>query len=350
LIYLFGGKLNLTTDDVKIYIAQINNISSLTSTPSNPSSYYELDLLTDLKVKTAINGFLKSINDNFNNTSGSFNDKIASLANVKGGFQDMDVNPTNGKLYSYFNYPGSSGLLGLTIMLNAPSAGKSVVNAVGNVNTTPSTENVGLAFDNTGNFYGLFASGQYGKINLTTGVVDNLTGSNIPTVGGVLSADYARGIPSPLSAKFGEISAKIINNQLVVSWNTLAESNNSHFYVEVSKDGSNFKRINREIIQSKVTSGNSDSSVSYQFTIDINSTAAVLGLSLLGLGIFGFSGNRRYLRFLIVLMGFFALGFSACSKSQDAINSGTDSLFVKIAQVDNDGTVTYSKVIKAVKE
>lgn len=343
-------KLNFTTSHLKIYIAQINNISSLTSTPSSPSSYYELNLTTDTKVKTAFEGFLKTVNDNFNNTPGSFTDKIGSLANVKGGFQDLDVNPTNGKLYSYFNYQGTSGLLGIPIVLNAPSGGKSVVNAIENVNSTPSTENVGLAFDNTGNFYGLFASGQYGKINLTTGVVENLTSSNIPTVGGVLSADYARGIPSSLSAKFGEISAKIINNQLVVSWNTLAESDNSHFYVEVSKDGSNFKRINQEVIQSKVTSGNSDSLVSYQFTIDINSTAAVLGLSLLGLGIFGFSGNRRYLRFLIVLIGFFALGFGACSKSQDAIKSGTESLFVRIAQVDKDGTVTYSKVIKAVKE
>lgn len=43
------------------------------------------------------------------------------------------------------------------------------------------------------------------------------------------------------------------------------------------------------------------------------------------------------------------LGYS-CTKSDKAAIQNNDNLFVRIAQVDKDGTKSYSKVVKVVKK
>src|SRR5690606_15049367 len=49
--------LDLDADDITIYVAEIDNISSLTSTPAAPSRYYKLDI-SNARVKAAVNAFV----------------------------------------------------------------------------------------------------------------------------------------------------------------------------------------------------------------------------------------------------------------------------------------------------
>ncbi len=147
-----------------------------------------------------------------------------------------------------------------------------------------------------------------------------------------------------LPVTFGTIAPVIKNETLTVNWQTLTETNNDHFIIEASTDGKVFKEIGT--LASNTPDGSSDKSIQYTFTLQNTGTGlasvAVVGL-LAGL-LFFTKRNRKWM----MLAACSLTVFISCSKS---ITDNEDHpLFIRIGQVDKDGSSTYSKVVAAVKE
>ncbi|MCH5598068.1 hypothetical protein [Niabella ginsengisoli] len=350
---ILGTPLNLTSDDVRTFVVKLSNVAALPATPgvtiAPAITYYEL-ISSDPKIITGMNGFLMDVNQNYPNFNYS-----------NGGIQDIDIDPVSGQLYAYFNYqdpsptPGQSvDVVGFPVVASMPSGGTATLTSIGNtINQTPDQELAGVGFDQTGKLYALFNSGEYGQLNLTSGSVDNLATSNIPTSVYLsqnhLRGDFASAIPDPTSlpVTFGSIEARLSNDQLFVTWSTDNETNNDHFKVEVATDGKNFREIGTVI--SKATNGNNDTTLQYSFTGNLES--GILGMSMLGFGIFmiGFNRKQRIIASLIMIAGFI-ITISSCTKSDAGIGDQNETLFVRIVQVDKDGGSTTSKVVKAIKQ
>lgn len=151
-----------------------------------------------------------------------------------------------------------------------------------------------------------------------------------------------------LPVTFGSLDAVWSNGQLKINWTTLNETNNDHFDVEVSTDGVNFRKL--ASVKSKHESGNIETSSNYEVILT-QSDVAVLSLVLSALLFSGFifKSRRRWLLAIVhVLLICSFINFS-CSKDQsEAVETGTDNIFVRIAQVDKDGKRSYSKIVKAI--
>lgn len=145
----------------------------------------------------------------------------------------------------------------------------------------------------------------------------------------------------PLPVRFGEISATLKGSTLQVNWQSLQETNNDYYEVEISDDGSSFTSIGRvEAVSEK------DSSSNYSFEKNISGTLAAASM-LLGLLLFSVKNRRRR---LLVLAGFVLLSGiqMGCHKHERALSAkGSNNLYVRIAQVDKNGAKTFSKVIIA---
>ncbi len=101
----------------------------------------------------------------------------------------------------------------------------------------------------------------------------------------------------------------------------------------------NFKELGT--IASK--SGNSDTALDYEFSLDLSS-ASFAGLMALGLLAF-VSFNKGRKRLAILAIAGLLLSALSCKKMND-INPDEQSLYVRIAQVDQVGGKSYSKVVK----
>lgn len=148
-----------------------------------------------------------------------------------------------------------------------------------------------------------------------------------------------------LPVNFGAINASIKNNLLSVNWQTLGEKSNDYFLIEGSADGKHFTEIGK--VQTHAKNGDSDEPIHYRFEIN---TGTVTAASLAGLGLLGLllPFGRRYRKLLLLGIAVCAVHFLACNKQQDDIGFDNDQqLYIRIAQVDKDGTKTYSKVITA---
>ncbi|WP_114792596.1 hypothetical protein U0035_02480 [Niabella yanshanensis] len=146
-----------------------------------------------------------------------------------------------------------------------------------------------------------------------------------------------------LPVTFGSVNASSKNNRLSISWTTEKENSNDHFEIEASTDGQQFTKIG--IIASQAANGNSDIVLSYQWTS--NSALPLAGFSLVGLILMPFSNLSRKKTWVLGLaaVGFTAFVLHGCTKSGDAIDDH-QPYYVRIAQVDKDGTKSYSKVVK----
>ncbi|WP_199118071.1 hypothetical protein [Pedobacter sp. ASV28] len=132
---------------------------------------------------------------------------------------------------------------------------------------------------------------------------------------------------------------------LKVDWKTAQEKNNSHFIVESSRDGKFWRYLIR-----KDALPNSTAGATYQVEINM-STLGLAGFTLLGLLLLPFSKKRyRWFAFLAVL----AVLATSCAKNNEAnqIDLQADQqsgdgnvLYLRLAQVDKDGTTTYSQTI-----
>lgn len=147
-----------------------------------------------------------------------------------------------------------------------------------------------------------------------------------------------------LPVSFGPISAVFKNDGLLVNWQSLSETHNSHFEIQASRDGQHFTSI--KTITSK--NGNSLLPQHYEATIAATDMAAMASVPLL-LGFLGWGINRRRNKIILLSVSvvFTAVTFS-CNKYNDALHSGRDKLFIRIKQVDLDGKANYSKVITVV--
>lgn len=152
----------------------------------------------------------------------------------------------------------------------------------------------------------------------------------------------------PLPVTFGDIMAIIKNGVLQINWTSITETNNSHFIIEASTDGRRFTKIGT--VQSKAEGGNSSSSLSYSFETNAGSVAfaSLAGLAVLGL-LLPIGKKQRQL--MVLAMLFCVVGFIACSKNASDLETSNDQqLYIRIAQVDIDGTTSYSKTVKAVRK
>ncbi|MCH5720378.1 hypothetical protein [Niabella hibiscisoli] len=159
-------------------------------------------------------------------------------------------------------------------------------------------------------------------------------------------ATVAVNFSSALPVLFGAIDALFNNGTLTVNWEVLKEVNNSHYDVELSADGVNFTKIGSTPTQA--SNGNSDTSLSYSFSRSI--TQGVLGASVLAFLLGGiYARKRRWIA--VLLVGLASVGmFYSCSKNDISnVNDDDNKYFVRIAQVDKDGTTSYSKTVTVVK-
>jgi hypothetical protein len=158
-----------------------------------------------------------------------------------------------------------------------------------------------------------------------------------------------------LPVSFTQLSAKLSGSDVNVNWSTASEQNNDHFDVEASTDGKTFKTIKTVATQN----GNSSALQNYSETISISDIAGLLAIPAL-LGLVGFAPMSRRRKFAtLALVGFVAAtSFASCQKEgkdllsqqsqgNEAILSGKKTIYIRIKQVDKDGTATYSNVVVA---
>lgn len=149
-----------------------------------------------------------------------------------------------------------------------------------------------------------------------------------------------------LPVTFEKVQAILSGGQLKVQWTTSFETNNDHFDVEVSKNGKDFVKI--ATLQSKAIQGNSTIPLQYEYTTTAGKVAAGAFALLFAVLIPGFK-NRRIIHFawLSIIM---TISISSCQKENLSEVNTESRIFVRIAQVDIDGTKSYSKTVQAIQD
>lgn len=150
--------------------------------------------------------------------------------------------------------------------------------------------------------------------------------------------------PLVLPVTFGGVSAKIINGKLVVNWSTMSETNNDHFDVEISKDGTNFTKIGS--VKSSAPNGISTGTIDYKYEMDLSGGTGLLGIGILALGCLTLYFKRKGKVLFILAMVVGSTLFIAGCKKVPADRAYTGKLFLRIVQVDADGTQSFSKIVK----
>ncbi len=311
------------------------------------------------------------------------------------------------------NYSGDDYIVFGTLQFTNPNVqvnGSIVVNAGGVVNTTGNfikygsslTINQGALFTTAGNFtagvsttlQGILTVG--GTLTLTSGpvtlacpgqiytqnfinnsgpnviagsgyieITGSFTGSNPLTASSQITINAAGGTGNPgnatpgtkatacngsLPVNFGTLQASVSANQLTVHWTTLSETNNDHFEIEASADGRNFHKIGEDIA-SKNENGNASSATNYSVNIPASSLLSVTALALLAV-VLGFRRNRTLPKvYTVIAIALLTLLGYSCSKSSGEINrSDVQDLYVRVIQIDKDGSRKASDIVKAIKE
>lgn len=168
----------------------------------------------------------------------------------------------------------------------------------------------------------------------TTNVVGECSGDNGWVEAGKLLAI--------LPVTFGTIEAQFYNQGLTITWQTLNETNCSHFIPMISRDGNTWIELNK--VSSKALNGNSNVPLIYRVIHDKMAAKMLIASTLLLCGLF-----RRKKKLLLLVAPYLLCGsmFIACTK-KDVIELATDGkVYVKIMQVDIDGQKDSSKIIIA---
>ncbi len=152
----------------------------------------------------------------------------------------------------------------------------------------------------------------------------------------------------PLPVIFGSIAARLQGGSLWVDFTSEKETNNHHYEIEASTDGKTFKKIGE--LCSQAPDGNSDTPLSYTFKTSVSAimgAAGIAGVVLLALAAGAGSRRRRLLPAAIVAISLCVA--AACVKhSRESMAHHSPKIWVRIAQVDKDGTKEYSKIVQAV--
>lgn len=178
----------------------------------------------------------------------------------------------------------------------------------------------------------------------------NGTGSyaNTPTSPDVLTfkdVTIANVSAVTLPVSFGDIAAKVSSGRLLVNWITYSEANNDRFVVQVSKDGA--KWIDVGTVLSRAEGGNSGVILNYSFGLQWG------GMALAGFGLFGLlllpAARNRWIRLASVVLVLSVM--VSCAKEgedllgRDRTNTIKGNTYVRVAQIDKDGTTTFSEVV-----
>lgn len=168
--------------------------------------------------------------------------------------------------------------------------------------------------------------------------------------GWTISGDtYDPGCNVVLPVLFGDITATIKNNNLQVDWTTLSERNNDHFEIEASADGNRFVSIGQ--LKTQAIDGNAEQALNYSFTKETSAASGLLGLTIVALALSGFvAGRNKKTIGIWTTAGVLLLAAVACNKKDGSVNSNDgQDLYVRIKQVDKDGSFKYSTTVKVVK-
>ncbi|MGE9311484.1 hypothetical protein ACLOAU_07555 [Niabella sp. CJ426] len=157
--------------------------------------------------------------------------------------------------------------------------------------------------------------------------------------------------PAPLSVTgnvalwvtFGTIDAHIKGSNLHVNWTTEKEVNNDHFEIEGSTDGEQFVTIGT--LKSKAENGNSDITLNYEWTGSAGMSLSVLPYLAFVLILLLFVCRKKTMVLATVAISFVAFIQVSCKKDKDSI-ANSENYYIRIAQIDKDGTKTYSKVVR----
>ena len=176
--------------------------------------------------------------------------------------------------------------------------------------------------------------------------------TSYPTNGGVRGTSIAGSVvfcyDQALPVSFLSVKAEVLNNSSInVSWSTASEENNDHFEIELSKDGKIFTAIGT--VKSKATNGNSSEELYYSFSKEINSTTATTGtlsVVMIGICLLVFNRKNKLLLAVIILLGSGIITISCNKRNPDTIEPN-QKLFVRIVQVNKDGSQQISKTVLA---
>ena len=162
------------------------------------------------------------------------------------------------------------------------------------------------------------------------------------------SGFFAKTISGALPVVFGDVTASIVNGQLLVRWKIVTENEAAKYIIEVSKDGNTFKPAGE--VLTKITNGQSTDKLEYEFSMATNNMIGLMGVSLAVLLLLPFGmGRRNKLLNAIAIIVIFTLAIASCSKKDVPTNTTKDNktLYVRIVQVDKAGNQQMSKVINA---
>lgn len=150
-----------------------------------------------------------------------------------------------------------------------------------------------------------------------------------------------------LPVSFGNIEATIKNGQVSVNWQTTKETNNSHFIVEASADGRTFATIGK--VASKATNGISESALNYTFERSLSHIA--LGAGLLSVLLGGaIALKRKVIAWMLMGLGAANTLYSCAKDVGTHVYDADGTYFIRIAQIDKDGTKAYSKTVSVIRK
>ncbi|MCH5717998.1 hypothetical protein [Niabella hibiscisoli] len=148
-----------------------------------------------------------------------------------------------------------------------------------------------------------------------------------------------------LPVDFENLAAFVRNGRLRVRWITASESNSHHFEVEASTDGTGFYPVGQ--LLTLAPEGSSSALLQYHFENDWRSATALSGVGMIVL-LLALDIRRKYC--YLPMAGVILLVCFACNKNDGLAPPADLELYLRIKQVDLDGSFKYSKVVKAVVE
>lgn len=197
---------------------------------------------------------------------------------------------------------------------------------------------------NTPSFITLDATGLF--YNSTAQAAHNYL---VNTKGWTINGDFYFADCGVMPVTFGTITATLKNKELLVTWSTLQEINNDHFEIEASEDGKNFKAV--ATIKTQAKEGNSDTQLNYEWSTGLNSMATVLGFpALIAFFIAGFYKRRKSQSTAFIVLIVCSLAFSCSKMDIQPDPDRSNNLYIRIKQVDKDGTYEYSKTVKVIQK
>lgn len=166
-------------------------------------------------------------------------------------------------------------------------------------------------------------------------------GSGAGTAVTVPTMHFISTLPVTLSSFTAELDQ---GGKLVAKWKTLSEINNSHFILQSSADGKKWTDL-----LTKQASGNAAGT-------EYEAEAMIATLSMAGFGLFGLlllPYSRKGYR-LLTILACVALFAASCAKENrlgmggiaiDPANNKNKAVYLRLTQVDLDGTTAYSEVL-----